>query len=74
MKRNGMMIAALALLMPVLATSCKKDFTCTCQSTNALGVSSTQTYPLDNQTRVDAVDACENFEADNAWVTRNCNL
>ena len=74
MKNNGIKIAAFALLLPVIMMSCKKDYTCTCTSTNALGVTSTQTYELNNQTRIDAVDACENFEVDNAWTTRNCNL
>ena len=74
MKNNGIKIAAFALLLPVIMMLCKKDYTCTCTSTNALGVTSTQTYELNNQTRIDAVDACENFEADNAWTTRNCNL
>lgn len=74
MKRIGL-IAALALLAPVVLTSCqKKDFVCTCQSTDALGNTSTETYPLTNQTRGDAIENCENFEADNSWVTRNCNI
>lgn len=74
MKKTGIKIAAIALLLPALMMSCKKDYTCTCTSTNALGVTSTQTYELNNQTRIDANDACENFEEDNAWTTRNCNL
>lgn len=74
MKKTGIKIAAFALLLPLLMTSCKKDFTCTCQSTNALGVTSTQSYELNNQTRADAVENCENYEEDNAWTTRNCNL
>ncbi len=73
MKRTGL-IVALALLMPVLFTSCKKDFVCTCQSTDALGNTSTETYPLTDQTRADADDACEAFESDNFWATRNCHL
>jgi len=74
MKKTGIKIAAFALLLPIVMMSCKKDYTCTCTSTNALGVTSTQTYELNNQTRIDAADACENLETDNAWTTRNCNL
>ena len=62
-------IAAIAAL-----SSCERDYTCTCQSTDALGNTSTQTYDLKDQTRADAVENCENYEADNIWVTRNCNL
>ncbi len=73
MKKTG--ISAVALLLSILVASCQKnDFTCTCQSTDALGNNSTQMYDLDNQTRADAVENCENFETDNAFVTRNCNL
>ncbi|MCB9046598.1 MAG: hypothetical protein H6550_10750 [Chitinophagales bacterium] len=71
---NMIKTAAIALLMPVLFTACKKDYVCTCDSENALGVSSTETYTLKNQTRIDANDACENFEKDNNWETRNCHL
>jgi len=72
--RNGIKVIAIAFLLPVLFASCKKDFVCTCTSTNALGGTSTQTYPLTNQSRPDAVENCENFENDNSWTTRNCNL
>lgn len=75
MKTNNVInMFAVALILPVLFTSCKKDYVCTCTSTNALGVSSTQSYPLEDQSRPDAVENCENFESDNAWTTRNCNL
>jgi hypothetical protein len=73
MKRIGL-IVTVAFLMPVLFTSCKKDFTCTCTSTDVLGNTRTDTYPLTNQTRPDAVENCENFERDGTWATRNCNL
>ena len=68
------MIVVAAMLTPVLFSSCKKDYVCTCTSTDVTGNSSTQTYPLTDQTRSDALDACEAFETDNFWVTRNCNL
>lgn len=75
MKMTGIKIVAATLLFSVLTASCQKnDFTCTCQSTDALGNNSTQTYDLDNQTRADAIENCENFETDNAFVTRTCNL
>jgi hypothetical protein len=73
MKKNGL-ISAIAIMATALLSSCERDYTCTCTSTDALGNTSTQTYDLDDQTRVDAIENCENFEADNAWVTRNCNL
>lgn len=66
--------AIIAACLPLAFASCKKDFVCTCKSTNALGGETTETYPLENQTRLDAVENCENYEADNAFVTRNCNL
>jgi len=69
-----MRTAAIALLMPVLFTACKKDYVCTCDSENALGVTSTQKYPLTNQNRLDANEACEKNEEDNAWVKRDCHL
>lgn len=72
--RKKMMIIATALMLPISLISCKKDYTCTCTSTDALGSESTQVYELENQTLRDADDACENFEEDNAFVTRNCNL
>lgn len=72
--KRKLMTIALAAAFPFCLVSCKKDYTCTCKSTNALGVESTQTYQLENQTLRDADDACENFEQDNAWETRNCNL
>ncbi len=74
MRRIGLIVVA-AFLLPVLFTSCnKKDFVCTCVSTDALGNESTEKYPLTNQTRGDAIENCENFEKDNAWTTRNCNI
>lgn len=73
MKKIGM-ITTLALASSLLLVSCERDYTCTCTSTDVLGNSSTQTYDLDDQTRVDAIENCENFERDNTWVTRNCNL
>ncbi len=73
MKKIGM-ITTLALISSLFLMSCERDYTCSCQSTDALGNTSTQTYDLDDQTRVDAIENCENFERDNGWVTRNCNL
>lgn len=66
--------AMIALLMPVVFASCKKDFTCTCKYTDALGNEATEKYSLDNQTRADAVENCENFERSNALQQYNCNL
>ena len=64
----------LILAVSVSFAACKKDYTCTCTSTNAFGGTSTEVYELNNQNLRDADDACENFESDNAFVTRNCNL
>lgn len=72
--KRKIMIAMVALMLPVSLISCKKDYTCTCTSTDAVGNESTQVYDLNDQTLRDADDACENFETDNAFVTRNCNL
>lgn len=72
--KRKIMIAMVALMLPVSLISCKKDYTCTCTSTDAIGNESTQVYDLNDQTLRDADDACENFETDNAFVTRNCNL
>lgn len=69
-----MKTAALLLVIPVVFASCKRDFTCTCKSTNVLGVESTEVYSLENQTRPDAVENCENYERANGFSTRNCNL
>lgn len=71
---NFLKIGLLALALPVLFTSCKKDFVCTCTYTTALGTESTEKYTLENQTRPDAIDNCENFEKNSNWVTSNCNL
>lgn len=66
--------ALLVMIVPVAFSSCKKDHVCTCKSTDALGNETTQTYNLENQTRADAVENCENYESDNVFATRNCNL
>lgn len=67
-------IAGLALLLPVVFTSCKRDHVCTCTYTTALGGEKTEKYTLENQTKPDAIDNCENFEKNSTWVTSNCNL
>lgn len=75
MKANNLIKTfALALILPVLLGSCRKDHVCTCTHTNALGQTTTEKHILENQNSVDAVDACENFEKNNNWVTSNCNL
>lgn len=71
--KNLIKAAAFALIIPIAFGSCKKDFVCTCKSTGPLG-ESTETYPLENQSRPDAVENCENFESQGTFTTRNCNL
>jgi hypothetical protein len=71
---NVMKTAAVIIIMPLMFTACKRDFVCTCDSENALGVTTTEKYPLTNQNRIDADEACEKNEADNAWVKRDCHL
>lgn len=73
MKHTGI-ISIIAIAVIAAFSSCEKDHTCTCTSTDAVGNTSTQTYDLKDQTRADAVENCENYETDNFWVTRNCNL
>ncbi len=73
MKRTGI-TSIIAMAAIAFFSSCERDYTCTCKSTDALGNTNTQTYDLKDQTRADAVENCENYETDNAWVTRNCNL
>lgn len=71
---NYLKVGLLAIALPVLFTSCKKDFVCSCTYTTVLGTEETKTYPLENQTRPDAVENCENFEKNSSWETANCNL
>lgn len=72
--KNVIKASLIVMLLPMVFASCKKDFVCNCKSTDAFGNESTQTYPLENQTRADAVENCENFESDGVFATRNCNL
>ncbi len=63
-----------AVALPIAFTSCKKDHTCTCKYTDALGNEKTDTRTLENQTRADAVENCENFERSYSFANVNCNL
>lgn len=70
--KNLVKILAIAFI-PVLLGSCKRDHVCTCTYTTPLGTA-TEKYILDNQTKPDAIDNCENYEKNTNWTTANCNL
>ncbi len=73
-KYNSLKVLAIAFALPVLFGSCKRDFICTCTYTTAIGGENTEKYTLEDQTRPDAIDNCENYEKNTNWLTSNCNL
>lgn len=57
---------ALAIVALLGATSCKKDYTCTCTDGDVL--------PIDNAKKSDAEDACDALDALNSIASGSCTL
>ncbi len=57
MKKLALSIAALAFIATSM-TSCKKDYTCACSYNNGIA-DVTQDYPINNQKKKDAEEACD---------------
>ena len=62
MKNSIILIIALAT--SVTFTSCKKNYTCTCDTVQADGSNEKTTHELQKQTNEDAKDFCERYEDD----------
>lgn len=71
MKRN-LTIAFVGLAMIAL-TSCKKDYTCECTSTDSSGNSSTSSTTIENAKKSDAEEAC-NKSISSGGSTIECKL
>ncbi len=67
MKKSLLSAFGVALLL--LATSCKKDYTCTC---TVLGVSNDT--PLNDYTKSDAKEACDKSSSSAAILGGSCTL
>ncbi len=65
MKRmRNPIIIAIVLFTGISLTSCRKSYTCTCDTVQSNGASETMTYDLNKQTYEDAKDFCERYEDD----------
>jgi hypothetical protein len=73
--KNSITLIAIASVM--MFASCRKSYTCTCDTVQPDGSSAKTTYELKKQTHEDANDFCERYEDDLNSVkegTTGCHL
>lgn len=57
-----LIIACGVVAMSVFATSCKKDYTCSCTYTDVMGNEQSPEVPIENAKKSDAEDTCNEAE------------
>jgi len=57
----------------ILLSSCKKDFVCECSYTDVIGDSGIFSWEIEDRTKKDATDACEEFDFA-GWTDISCEL
>jgi len=75
MKKLGS-IVIVAMFGAMALTSCKKDYTCTCTTTDSSGTFDpiTSSIPINDAKKGDATDACDALESTVGTLTTSCNL
>jgi hypothetical protein len=72
MKKTIIFILSVLVILFVLS-SCKKDFVCECSYTDVIGDTGTFSWEIEDRTKKDAGQACEEFDFA-GWTDIMCEL